>query len=39
MPLESEVYIEEPYGSLILHSDYTKPAVFILLEVLASLLL
>jgi ferredoxin-NADP reductase len=29
MPLESEVYIEGPYGSLILHSDYTKPAVFI----------
>jgi ferredoxin-NADP reductase len=29
MPLESEVYIEGPYGSLILHSDSSKPAVFI----------
>jgi ferredoxin-NADP reductase len=29
MPLESEVYIEGLYGSLILHSDYTKPDVFI----------
>jgi ferredoxin-NADP reductase len=29
MPLESEVNIEGPYGSLILHTDSTKPAVFI----------
>ena len=29
IPLESEVYIEGPYGSVILHSDYTKPTVFI----------
>jgi ferredoxin-NADP reductase len=29
MPIGGEVNIEGPYGSLILHSDSTKPAVFI----------